>query len=213
MLYVVGDSNAVYTSPFLLSPSIDSGSMCRAGWKTEDVLQAVNRKESVADATAFFVFAGLNDDLTGEGIASNILQIVAALRARRSSERVPIFLAPPFCVADATASKVCMHRRKAGQILLRELGEDALGVRLVTVHVRRDLCVKKAAQTTKLGSSQIDPLHLNRIGYMTVANAVNHQLVLHSPDVRRPHKPKKIYEAEPAPPPWVAWAQARARRS
>jgi lysophospholipase L1-like esterase len=196
MLYVVGDSNSVYTSEFLISPDIDT-SMCRIGWTTEEVLRAVKRKKSMEDASAFFVFVGLNDSLTGEGIAANILQIVAVLRAKRPSARVPIFLAPPFCVVAASPSTICTHRRDAARRILRELGEDVLGTHVVLAHVTKDMYVKKAAQITKPGSSKLDPLHLSRAGYMAVATVVNQELVLHSQYTRRPHKPKIIYEAGP----------------
>ena len=81
MLYVVGDSNSVYTSQYLIARPMNNTALCKVGWTTEDVLRAIRRRDDLSDATAFFVFVGLNDRLTGEGIASNILQIVSALRA------------------------------------------------------------------------------------------------------------------------------------
>lgn len=209
MLYVVGDSNAVYTSRYLLSHTIDNVSLCRVGWTTEDVLMAIGRRKDLSDATAFFVFVGMNDRLTGEGIASNVLQIVSALRARRSSTRVNIFLAPPFCVDVATPSTLCTDRRDAAMRVARELGADGLGSTLVTPHVTKHMFARKSAQILKAGSSQVDPLHLSPTAYMNIANIVNGHTVMHASQAKRPAKPKKMYEAEPAPPPRVAWAIAR----
>ena len=194
MLYVVGDSNSVYTSQYFITSQVDARSLCRVGWTTEDVLSAVNKKKSLSDATAFFVFLGLNDRLTGESIASNILQIVSVLRARRSSTRVQIFLAPPFCVDAVVPKSLCDDRRKAAKILVRELSSDAMGTVLVTPHITKDMYAKKTAQAQKPGSSRIDPLHLNSTAYMHIANVVNEHAV-HTPHTaKRVSKRKRVFD-------------------
>lgn len=212
MLYVVGDSNSVYTSSYLIQRPMDNTSLCKVGWKTEDVLRAVQNKKDLSDATAFFVFVGMNDRLSGEGIASNILQIVSALRARRSSLDVKIFLAPPFCVDVSTPTSLCEDRKDAAQRLVRELGRDGMGSVLVTSHVTRNMQAKKTALTLKKGSNKVDPLHLNETAYMNVANVVNEVAVTYAWTGKRSSKPKKIYEAGPAPPPKVAWEMERQKR-
>ena len=211
MLYVVGDSNSVYTSQYLIARPMNNTSLCKVGWTTEDVLRAIRRRDDLSDATTFFVFVGSNDRLTGEGIASNILQIVSALRARRSSTRVNIFLAPPFCVDVATPKSLCQDRRDGAKIVARELGTDGMGSILVTPHITKEMYAKKSTQILKPGSSSVDPLHLNSAAYMNVANVVNEYTVVHASSRKRSHKPKRIYEGEPAPPPRVAWALARAQ--
>lgn len=172
MIYVVGDSNSVYTSPYLLSHHVDT-SMCKVGWTTEDVLKSVKRKNDLSDAKCFLVFVGLNDSSTGEMIASNVLQIVSVLRIRRSSVHVPIFLAVPFCVRETTPESVCFHRRDAAVRLERELKQDGMGSVVVRSHVTREGYVKKMFEATKRGSTLTDPLHLNPCGYKAVANLVN----------------------------------------
>lgn len=214
MLYVVGDSNAVYTSGFLLSaPAVEARTLCRVGWTTADVLAAIRRAGDLSDASAFFVFVGLNDRLTGEALASNILQIVAALRARRASPRVRLFVAPPFCVDGATSQAVCADRRDAAARVVRELdgGAGGLGSVLVAPHVTRGMFAKKALRAYKPASTRVDPLHLNATGYMRVADEVNRALraAPHAP--KRATKPRVRYEAGPAPSPRDAWAAARRR--
>lgn len=210
MLYVVGDSNSVYTSHYIMTDSLNNQTLCRVGWTTEDVLRAVTRAPNLGDVTVFFVFVGLNDQLTGDGIATNVLQIISTLRARRSSPRVPIFLAPPFCVKDATPMSQCTDRRDAARRLWRELREDQMGCILLTPHVTREMYAKKEFQVRKPGSKNIDPLHLNASAYMHIANGINQFLLLHTPSTKRKSKPKRIYEAGPAPPPTVAKAMALA---
>lgn len=194
MLYVVGDSNSVYTSRYLIANPINNSALCKVGWTTEDVLRAIHRRDDLSDATAFFVFVGMNDRLTAEGIASNILQIVSALRAHRSSTRVNIFLAPPFCVDVATSKSLCQDRRDAAKIVARELRAESMGIILVTPHVTKEMYAKKSTQILKPGSSNKDPLHLNPSAYMNVANVVNEFTVLHASRSKRPHKPKRVYE-------------------
>ena len=190
MLYVVGDSNAVYTSGFLLAP-VDTR-LCRVGWTTSDVLRAVSRVDDLSDATAFFVFVGLNDEATGEHIAANVLQIVSVVRARRSSTHVPILVAPPFCVEGAASETACAHRRDAAARVARELAVDrSAGVSVVTDHVTKAMRAKRSVQTTKPGSLRVDPLHLNRTGYLQVANTIN-RATSSLPDATKRHsKPKK----------------------
>lgn len=209
MLYVVGDSNSVYTSEFLIAPRVDRHTLCRVGWTTEDVLTALRRTDNLSDATGFFVFVGLNDRLVSRDLVINVLQIIATLRARRTSTRVPIFVAPPFCVPDATPTAVCNHRRAAAVDLLRELTEDGLGSFVLKPHLTRQMYVPKNMQAHKPNSTALDPLHLNTTGYKQVANAVNRVWTLYTDGPKRTHQPKIVYEAGPAPPPRVAWAEAR----
>lgn len=212
MLYVVGDSNAKYTSRYLLANDVDAHSMCAIGRTSQEVLESVLRKRDLSDATAFFVFVGMNDALTGEGIAANIAQIVSVLRVRRPSARVPIFLATPFCVRDSSSSSTCDHRREAARLVTRELDLDAFGTTIVDAHVTRDVYVKRNFETFKPSSNRVDPLHLNASGYMAVATSVNKVLVTHTTDARRGHKPKRHYEAGPAPSPKVLWAEERRKK-
>lgn len=209
MLYVVGDSNAVYTSEFLLASRIDARTLCRVGWTTEDVLSAL-RNATFSDATGFFVFVGLNDRVIARDLTMNVLQIVAALRAARTSTHVPIFVAPPFCVAKATPTATCTHRRTAARDIARELDADGMGSVLITPHLTRDMYVPKVLQAFKANTRTLDPLHLNVTGYKHVANAVNKEWTMHADGPKRGRRPKKIYEAEPAPAPKVAWARVRA---
>ena len=209
MLYVVGDSNSVYTSSYLIGEF--NVSLCKVGWTTEDVLRAILRKKDLSDASAFFVFVGMNDRLTGEGIASNVLQIVSALRARRSSTEVRVVLAPPFCVDVATPPTLCADRRDAARRIAREMGAGGMGCILVTPHVTKDMYAKKSVQVLKARSSSVDPLHLSATAYMSIANAVNEYTVAHATRSKRSSKPPKLYEGGPAPSPRVAWAMARAR--
>jgi lysophospholipase L1-like esterase len=197
MLYIVGDSNAVRTAPFLLAPRVDAKTLCREGWTSEEVLRAVNRSaaDDLADASAFFVFAGMNDAmLAGEASAAQLLQIVAALRARRPSARVPIFVAPPFCVEPATPPALCAHRQKAHRVLRRELGDLADAV--VAVHATQQGLLKRGFRTTKPGSRQWDPLHLNAVGYKTIATVLNEAHRGATSTAKRASPPKRRFAVD-----------------
>jgi lysophospholipase L1-like esterase len=191
MLYCVGDSNSVFTSRYFSRP-VDT-SLCKKGWTTDEVIAAVRKRDLLPDATAFFVFVGLNDQYTGVHIADNVMQIVSMLRTRRKSAAVPIFLAPPFCVRSVTPKGVCDDRRKAAEIVWRELSNDGLGSVLVTTHVTRELFAKKEVQTQKQGSENVDPLHLNNTGYMQIAGVVNHLMNWTPSSRKRVSKPKVRY--------------------
>ena len=209
MLFVVGDSNSVFTSQYLLNENVNRD-LCKIGWTSDEVLAQVTKAKHLGHADAFFVFVGMNDRLKGEHITINILQIISILRLRRKNINVPIFLAPPFCVENATPMPVCNERREAARLLQRELYLDGLGTIVVTSHITKGMFAKKNVLTLKRGSQNVDPLHLNATGYMNIANEINQYILLSTPTSKRAHKPKKIYEAEPAPPPKVAWARARA---
>lgn len=206
MLYIVGDSNSVYTSRFLIGDV--NRTLCKEGWTTDDVLNVLRRKGELSDASAFFVFVGLNDRLSGVGIASKVMEIVAGLRARRHSPKIPIILAPPFCVEEVTSTTLCNDRREAARRIVQEMHDP--GLVLVSPHVKRDFMVKRSFVTHKLNSLKVDPLHLSDTGYKHVADMVNEWLTTHSTKRKRPKTPKIIYEGEPAPAPKVAWARARA---
>lgn len=62
---------------------------------------------------------------------------------------------------------------------------------VVTDHVTKAMRAKRSVQTTKPGSLRVDPLHLNRTGYLQVANTVN-RATSSLPDATKRHsKPKK----------------------
>ena len=206
MLFVVGDSNSVYTSEALSVAFMDNKSMCRVGWTTEDVLRAVRRhKKILADASACFVFVGLNDRLTGEMIADNILQIIALLRAS-APHGIPIIVAPPFCVAEATPVSLCADRKFAAKRVVEMLAVQS-GVYLVAPHVRADMTVPAELQTVKRGSRNVDPLHLLPDAYEEIARAVEMLLVpRRSPSPRRSRK-SRAPRMSPSP------RRSRARRS
>ena len=175
MLYVVGDSNSVYTSATGILTSVDT-TLCAVGWTTDDVLRAVRRQATTRstnkmnNATGFFLFAGLNDRTTGGAIADNILRIVEELHNLRE---VPIVVAVPFCAKDAatTSSKECDHRRTAAKNVAAKLKKDHR-VTTVTVHVTDEMYVKDNYKARKMHSTKTDPLHLSREGYDAVAKAV-----------------------------------------
>ena len=209
MLYVVGDSNSVSTSTKLMTQkfNVDNTTLCRNGWKTEDVLRAIRLKGNLSDATAFFVFVGMNNsDNTGEFIAANIMHIIAQL-VNLSSASVPVLVAPPFCVRDATPVSLCEDR----QVAAERLGDHFRNspYHFIHPHVTKEMYAKQRLRTKKLGSQKYDPLHLNETGYMLIADAVNNFMIMKTLNTKRPPKPKVIYEAEPAPPPRVARANAR----
>ena len=210
MLYVVGDSNSVYTSPYLLGRPMDNTSLCRIGWTTNDVLDAIDMKGNLPNATTSFVFVGLNDRLTGQDIATNILAIVAALQIR--SSQATIFVAPPFCVNVSTPEALCTHRSRAAQIVFNTLRTNGMGSILVIPHLTKTMHSKKNTHALKQGSTNVDPLHLNMTAYMNIANVINEYIKTHPPCTftnKRSHKAPTVYEAEPAPSPRVAWANAR----
>lgn len=183
-LYVIGDSNAVYTCMYLMAP-VDT-SLCKEGWTTDDVLNALGRKKNLADATSFFIFVGLNDRVTGEHMATNISRIVHGVRQRGVSDRVPVLLVPPFCVSKAVSTDLfCDDRRRAAVQLMSELRDIVV---VVSPHVTRDMYVKKQMQTIKRRSMMLDPLHINAHGYMTVATVVNQYLAMHAFAPRRSSK-------------------------
>ena len=210
MLYIVGDSNSVYTAPFLMG-RVDASTMCKEGWTSAQVFSAVQRRaRSLEDASGFFVFVGLNDDMTGEAISTSAWVIVQTLRTMHPF--VPVFLAPPFCIEDAVTTSTCDHRRAAARHLIAYAFEsrDAKVV-LVTAHLKQTGGAKKAVYTQQPNSVKLDPLHLSSQGYRMIATELNPHLKTVPKRSKRSPVPKTFYEAGPAPPPRVAWAAARAR--
>ena len=215
MLYVVGDSNSVRTAPFLLGKNqgrVNDRDFCKEGAKTEDVLARLSRsRASLDDATAFFVFVGLNDhEKTGAHIHANVMLIINKLKERRPSDRVPIFVAPPFCAEGIASESVCDARKQATELLVEELRTVAARnsrLHLVTKHLRQ----KNDQQW--IASKPVDALHLTRSGYQDVANEVNGILQTSTTDARRRLTPKVVDErlGVPAPPPRKLWAEWRER--
>lgn len=170
---VVGDSNALRTSAWILGAHTSAA--CNAGWTLEQVSAALDKRRGSEEATAYFVFAGMNDaHMNGTALAMAVRGVVDKVCARRTSEHVPVFVAAPFSVTSpSTASK------------LLKANVWPPGVTLITKHLATDHTLKKTLRTTKPGARGVDPLHMNSTGYMSIANIVNETLASHATSTRR----------------------------
>lgn len=172
MLYLVGDSNSVYTAPFLSREDVDT-SLCKCGLTSTDILSLVTKKKKdLSKATSFFVFCGMNDEFKGEMTASVISDIVSYLRSKASS--LPILLALPFCVQDEASNSRLKERLKAASILASKEDEERYIV--VSDHVTKDMKLKKQYVALRKNSSRLDTLHLNKKGYESIAKAIDKRL-------------------------------------
>lgn len=200
MLYVVGDSNAVFTSAYFLKSGVGINTeMARKGCTTTEVLALVNtccdrwRRQAhqpgrldpnlprmsadgktLENATAFFVFVGLNDRTAGTLIAANIDALLLKLNELKGVG-VPMLLAPPFCAVQA--DKMCQDRVRAFiESAQTPKHRPFMGVKIITPHLKSNGLVPHGLLNRKEKSTQLDPLHLNARGYKLVADIVNTEL-------------------------------------
>lgn len=186
MLYIVGDSNSVFTSKHLVGKvELNNEAFCNKGLTTEEVVQKVhNSKKDTGNASAFFLFVGMNDDLTGEAIAAGIMALVSMICKRIKNKNIPLIISPPFCVNPETKANCnhdntktnknkCDSRLKAAQELTMKLKEVTdYKIHVITSHVDKDFNVRPKYITNKMDSINCDPLHLNEKGYAEIASRV-----------------------------------------
>ena len=95
MIYMIGDSNAVSTSPYVLAPWLDT-TMCACGWTTEllykDGIGPASRR-GLDKATAICIFHGMNDEVLGEQLAHNVLTV--AMDVSKLLNHPPVFIVTP----------------------------------------------------------------------------------------------------------------------
>jgi len=204
MICLVGDSNAVYLSRYIIG-SVNTD-MCKRGWTFENVMSAIRKKSNILHAAhAVVLFTGMNDVTSAAGLVDNVMGILSRLVQGRSGDSVPIYVVPPFCVTDKDGNGVtsmCEARKEASKRLKKLVPHEFANCEWIAPHLSPRTFTVKPAMTLSLSLHKLDSLHLNDNAYRILATPLNERLKSTSTHAKRPirvttrasmtrHKPRR----------------------
>ena len=199
-LYVIGDSNSYFTSEYLLEKTMEVDVSCSMpSRKCAAILDCVNKRRiehNFDDASAIFVFCGMNDsELTAAALANSICDVI---RATGKEGIVRIYLALPFVpktYKDSTraqAAKLLSRRgeqvndKRYGQISLDEKDKETLRrVTIIKQHISNEFYLRQKY-------SDGTAIHMNEAGYRYVAEVLNQDSRLWTSGRRISKQPKRF---------------------